>query len=126
MSTSTDFEAVWTQMKSSIRKQMASRGYRAANELRNASLLVLRGKRSGRVYRVPNTKRHYTASAPGEAPAVRTGVFRMSWTPNTHVEVRGSTYAVVSEVESKVKTDNGKHLLGEIIRIRYGKKPYQL
>lgn len=33
----------------------------------------LTGSRSGRVYRVPGTKRKYTASAPGQAPARRTG-----------------------------------------------------
>lgn len=39
----------------------------------NASLYVLRGKRSGKVYRVPNTGKTYRASAPGEPPAVRSG-----------------------------------------------------
>lgn len=115
MSASIDFEAKWTELTDSIKRQMTSRGYRAANELRNASLLVLRGQRSGRVYRVPNTKQRYTASAPGEPPANRTGIFRLNWTPNTHVETRGKTHVVVSAVESKVRTDNGKYLLGEIL-----------
>lgn len=52
---------------------------RASNELRNSALFVLRGKRSGRTYRVPYTKSTYTASAPGEPPAVRTGTLRHSW-----------------------------------------------
>ena len=52
---------------------------RAANELRNAELEILRGGRSGRTYRVPGTKATYTASAPGEPPAVRTGALRMSF-----------------------------------------------
>lgn len=34
---------------------------------------ILRGKKSGNIYRVPNAKRRYRASAPGEAPANRTG-----------------------------------------------------
>lgn len=38
----------------------------------------LSGTRSGRIYRVVGTKRKYTASAPGEAPAVRTGRLRNS------------------------------------------------
>jgi hypothetical protein len=67
-----------------IQDEMESRAYRGANELRNSALLVLRGQRSGRSYRVPGTKRRYTASAPGEPPAVRTGTFRNSWQPRTY------------------------------------------
>ena len=61
-----------------IRSAVQNRTYRASNELRNAALHVLRGKRSGRLYRVPNTKQKYRASAPGEPPAARTGAFRLS------------------------------------------------
>jgi len=35
--------------------------------------------RTGRVYRIPGTQATYTASAPGEAPAVRGGLYRDSW-----------------------------------------------
>ena len=52
---------------------------RASNVLRNSALNVLRGQRSGRQYKKPGTKATYTASAPGEPPAVRTGMLRMSW-----------------------------------------------
>lgn len=52
---------------------------KAANQLRNAALSVLRGQRHGRHYKKPGTKTYYTASAPGEPPAVRTGMLRMSW-----------------------------------------------
>lgn len=38
----------------------------------------MRGPKTGRRYRVPGTKREYTASAPGEAPAVRLGILRAS------------------------------------------------
>lgn len=69
-------------------------GWVGVQYLRNAELKVLSGQRSGRRYNVPGTGRvkyykrthraavtyrRYTASAPGEAPAVRTGVFRTSW-----------------------------------------------
>lgn len=119
----------WNNIKTDIKKQMISRGHRSANELRNASQLVLRGQRSGRRYIVPGTgsmkynkKKHtatitykrYTASAPGEPPAVRTGAFRMSWVPKVMVDHTDS-YAVVSSVESTQRTDNGKYLLGEIL-----------
>ena len=79
-----------------IKDQVRSRTYRASNELRNSALIVLRGQRSGRRYKVPGTYRrqrdktdgkmkngrYYTASAPGEPPAVRTGKFRGSWQPD--------------------------------------------
>ena len=123
-------EEEWENISNSIRHQMASRSYRAANELRNASLLVLRGQRSGRRYIVPGTGRmtynkrnhtakityrRYTASAPGEPPAVRTGAFRLSWQPKAYVDHTGDHYAVVSSVESTQRTDNGKYLLGEVL-----------
>jgi len=113
------------QFTDSIKHQMERRAYLAANEMRNASQLVLRGQRSGRRYKVPGTYRkqrdkvdgkikrgrYYTASAPGEPPAVRTGVFRMSWQPTSHV-VFGS---YISRISSDVMTDNGKYNLGEIL-----------
>ena len=78
-----------------IKKQVEARSYTAANELRNSALTILRGARSGRVYKVPGpfrrqrdkisgkmkNGRYYTASAPGEPPAARTGNFRRSWQP---------------------------------------------
>ena len=52
---------------------------RASRELRSAALHVLGGRRSGRQYKVPHTGVTYRASAPGEAPAARTGTLRNSW-----------------------------------------------
>lgn len=63
-----------------INRQVISRGTRAVNEIRNAELEVLKGQRSGRTYRKPHTKHAtYTASAPGEPPARRTGNLRLHW-----------------------------------------------
>lgn len=110
-----------------IEKEVSQRAYRASNELRNASLFVLRGQRTGRRYRVPFTKKTYQASAPGEPPAVRTGMFRLSWGTHVHVERSGRKYRAVSSIESKLKTDNGK-LLGEILENGGGKikpRPYK-
>lgn len=50
----------------------------AANIARNEVLETLSGPRHGRRYRVPGTSRFYTASAPGEPPAQRTGRLRSS------------------------------------------------
>lgn len=94
---------------SSIKRQLEQRTYRTSNELRNAALLVLRGQRNGRTYRVPGTKRYYTASAPGEPPAVRTGAFRLSWQPKARIS--GNLY--ISSIESNQKA--GAYILGELL-----------
>ena len=62
---------------SGINQQAASRGARGVNAMRNAELEVLRGQRSGRVYRKYPFKSRYTASAPGEPPARRSGNLRL-------------------------------------------------
>ena len=82
-----------------IKQHMERRAGLAALELRNSAPTVLRGERSGRRYKVPGTYRrqraktdgkmkngrYYTASAPGEPPAIRTGTFRNSWQPKSRV-----------------------------------------
>ena len=40
---------------------------------------VMSGQRSGKEYQVPFTKKKYTASAPGEAPASRTGTSKSAY-----------------------------------------------
>lgn len=121
-----------------IRYEMERRCVLASNELRNVSQQVLRGQRSGRRYKVPGTYRrqrdktdgkmkngrYYTASAPGEPPAVRTGHFRQSWQPKSYV-VFGS---YISRIESEARTDNGQYNLGEILEggtSRMAPRPYQ-
>ena len=141
MSAGVDFtnelQEKWATIDKSIRHQLKSRAYRAANELRNASQLVLRGQRHGRRYIVPGTGRvkynkrtktakvtykYYTASAPGEPPAVRTGAFRMGWKPKSYVLSESSSkLALISRVENLQRTDNGKYLLGEILEEGTGK-----
>lgn len=119
------FKDITGAVTAEIRHQMESRSYQAANELRNSALIVLRGQRNGRRYKVPGTYRrqrdpvtgkmkngrYYTASAPGEPPAVRTGIFRMSWQPEAHV-VHGS---YISRISSDRRTDDGRHILGDIL-----------
>lgn len=122
-----------------IRKQVQRRTYLAANELRNSALIVLRGQRHGRRYKVPGTYRrqrdktdgkmkngrYYTASAPGEPPAVRTGNFRKSWQVS-QTPVREIFSSYTARIESSLKTDSG-HLLGEILEDgtpRMAPRPY--
>ena len=109
-----------------VQKEVSQRAYRASNELRNAELYVLRGQRSGKKYRVPGTRRKYTASAPGESPAVRTGVFRLSWGTPVHVEKNGTHFRAVSAIESKERA--GGRLLGEMLEngtSRIAPRPYK-
>lgn len=84
-----------------VNRDAASRGMRAVNAIRNAELEVLRGKRSGRVYRKPHTKSHYTASAPGEPPARRTGNLRLNWNGTVESSSTGSGLRVTAVLESQ-------------------------
>lgn len=118
-------EEIAKTVTTEVRQEMERRSHLAANELRNSALIVLRGQRHGRRYKVPGTYRrqrdkvtgkmrngrYYTASAPGEPPAVRLGHFRLSWQPEAHV-VFGS---YISRISSDLRTDDGKHNLGEIL-----------
>jgi hypothetical protein len=84
-----------------VNREAASRGARAVNAIRNAELEVLRGKRSGRVYRKPHTKSHYTASAHGEPPARRTGNLRLNWNGTVESSSTGSGLRVTAVLESQ-------------------------
>lgn len=84
-----------------VNREAASRGMRAVNAIRNAELEVLRGKRSGRVYRKPHTKSHYTASAPGEPPARKTGNLRLNWNGTVESSSTGSGLRVTAVLESQ-------------------------
>lgn len=108
-------ESTVKEIVTKVNHGVLSRSTRAANELRNAELEILRGGRGGRRYRVPGIKRYYTASAPGEPPARRTGIFRISWQPKTEVLGSGDNVSVKAYIESNVRTDNGKYLLGGIL-----------
>lgn len=86
-----------------INRQVVSRGVRVVNAMRNAELEVLKGQRSGKVYRKPHTKSAtYTASAPGEPPARRTGNLRMHWNGQVKSDnVSNGGVTVIAELESK-------------------------
>lgn len=128
------------EIEGEITQKMKSRGVRAANELKSASMQVLRGQRHGRTYNVPGTGRmryykrsktatvtfkKYRASAPGESPAVRLGTFRLGWQPRSYAQMVGSNFKVFSVVENNTKV--GRHLLGEILEDgtrRMAPRPY--
>ncbi len=85
-----------------ISRQAASRGVRAVNALRNAELNVLKGQRSGKRYRKYPYKSMYTASAPGEPPARRTGNLRLHWNGQVKKGVSsGNGVEIIAELESQ-------------------------
>ena len=65
-----------------VKAELPVRALQASMALRNAEIQVLAGQRSGRTYRAP-TGGTYTASAPGEPPAVRTNTLRGRFRPVT-------------------------------------------
>lgn len=113
-----------------IQNEVTKRAYRASNELRNSLLYVMRGERehdnNHRQYKIPHTGRIYTASAPGEPPAIRTGAFRLSWGSRVRVEKNGTVLNASAQIESNLKV--GKYLLGELLEkgtSRMAARPYK-
>lgn len=105
-------QVICQQITAQIKHEMEGRAFVAANELRNAELQVLRGQRNGRIYTVPGTKSKYQASAPGEPPAVRTGIFRLSWQPSAHVVF--GTY--ISRISSDIQVGTKRrYTLGDLL-----------
>ena len=64
---------------------------------------MLQGTRSGKTYLVPGTKREYTASAPGEPPAPRTGNTARTY----DVDVDGFVGRVGSPSEEALRLERG-------------------
>ena len=96
------------------------RGYQAANVLTNEVKKILSGQRSGRIYKVKKTggksKKSgvvYTASAPGEPPAVRFGTLRTSFKRRTYAEQNGKELIIHAITESDLQV-NG-YLLGDLL-----------
>lgn len=99
-----DLKAEVGALLSKVTDGAKSRGYRAANELRNAALQVLRGQRSGRVYKKPHSRTTtYTASAPGEPPAVRSGQLRVSWRPIAESEKEAGAIIIKPAIRTDKK-----------------------
>lgn len=90
-----------SEMTANINRQAKARGNCAVNALRNAELEVLKGQRSGRVYRKPHTKRAtYTASAPGEPPARRTGMLHLNWYGDVETRAVSKGTEILAVLES--------------------------
>lgn len=88
------------------------------NAVRNNTLETLSGKRTGRTYRVPDSIKTYTASAPGEPPAQRLGELRQS----VSTEVKASK----DEVKGRVGTDKDYGLMLELGTKNMAARPWLL
>lgn len=87
-----------------IDRQVLSRVVRVTKALKNSAIEVLRGTRSGKVYKRPGTlNATYRASAPGEPPAVRTGSLKDHWNPFTAIESSGAGSTILAGIESPEK-----------------------
>ena len=88
-----------------VKQEARSRTVRAANALKKASNKVLSnaGGRSGATYRKPATSSTYTASAPGEPPALRSGNLRNSWEPLPYSEMVSSDTVYTPGIRTDVK-----------------------
>jgi len=84
------------ELMSNLNQSASRRMLKAANEVRTEVLKTLSGSRSGRTYTVPGTKRTYTASAPGEAPAQATSDLRKS----VKASVEGKGLSVLGKVKA--------------------------
>ena len=113
-----------------IEQKAKQRGYEAANVLTNEVKKVLSGQRSGRVYKVnktgekpQNSKKGrrkskkggvvYTASAPGEPPALRFGTLQKSFKRRTYGDKIGNNLLIHVITESDLQV-NG-YLLGDLL-----------
>lgn len=111
-----------SEMTKDINRKVLARGTRVANALRTAELEVLKGNRSGRVYKKPDTYGEsrtkstrkllkdyghklrggqlYRVSAAGEAPARRTGALRLQWSAGVEKTESANKTEIVAYIES--------------------------
>lgn len=102
------------------KREFSRRTYRASNELLTASHDVLRRPGGGRLYK------NHRASAPGQPPAVDSGVFSGSWAPKPRIEGGGTSLTAVAAIESNETV--GGYVLGELLEggtSRMAARPYK-
>ena len=102
-------------VKRAVEQKVGVALYAAAQQGLSKLKQNLAGSRSGVRYRVPGTNTFYTASKPGEMPAVRTGELRSSYTlsPDTPSSIGqqvhiGSPLKKAVWLEKGTKTKDGK------------------
>lgn len=102
-----EFSSNMEQVRTHINAMCVEKVTAASIHLQNEVKKNLTGSRSGKQYKIPHTSRKYTASKPGEAPAVRTGDLLNSIKYNikrSQSEVLG---AVGSDLQKAIWLENG-------------------
>ncbi len=84
-----------------VGREVISRGYKAVNILRNTELEVLSKAGGGRSYRKPGGG-SYTASAPGQPPARRSGALRGSWNGSVSGGGGGGGVSITVKLETNL------------------------
>lgn len=100
------FKQVHQQVLDHVEQQARSRTIRAASAIKRAANKVLSnaGGRTGRVYqKSPGSSKKYTASAPGEPPALRSGDLRRSWQPLPTGEMVGAGKVYTPGIHTDIK-----------------------
>lgn len=105
------FESQKDLTTAEMRKVVQMRLFRAGARVQKAVFEKLQNAgqvRTGRTYFVPGTKTKYTASAPGEPPAWRTGTLARSYRlePNLPSQI-GTEILVGSELDYSVYLEKG-------------------
>lgn len=92
-----------TRIIAQIKSQIPARAARCSIALKNASMEVLSGPRSGRTYRKPGGGT-YVASAPGEPPAARTSTLMGSFRP---IQANPNVAAIESSIPYAPRLESG-------------------
>ena len=90
------------EAKQKLGKEIYKRMRESVEIVKTKAVEKLSGARHGRQYRIPGTNRFYTASAPGEPPAVRLG------------ELRQHVYTRVGEGDGLVAGQVTGDVVGEV------------
>lgn len=101
-----DIRDITGRIVGEVEQETASRAFRAADVLRTSAQNVLKNdpKRTGREYRKPHTKKaKYTASAPGEPPANRSGMLRLSWRAASAAERTADSFVIKPAISTNIK-----------------------
>lgn len=102
------YKGYFKEAKQEIDKAKKEKVTEAALHVRNATVKKLTGNGTGRRYRVPGTSKYYTASSPGQYPAVLFGDLRKS----IAFEVDGTTGIVGSGLKKATWLEFGTRNMG--------------
>jgi len=98
MATNVKIKIYTEKVNRAVDDSATKRMHQAVNVLRNQTLETLSGNRSGKTYKVPGTNRTYTASSPGQPPAIATSDLIKS----IETTVKGEGSEIIGTVGTKL------------------------